>query len=209
MPDVTNVEQAAIDLIDEDFVLEQANGVPQDYKTVDYSRKPTKALFYEYRTPVLEPSYTIHFKDRVVGDKTYLSMRQVYIHTCDPTDWTFVQKVCHGDWAYWEQLQKALNNYILKPKKDSVDRWRKEMEIKLRSDAILAVRRDATSESVSALNSAKWLAEGKYKLKPQVSKLKTTDAPTANDNNDQVSDVYIADIQRMASFTLPSNDTVQ
>jgi hypothetical protein len=196
-------------LIPEDFILEQDTKGTAEYAIADYSRKPTRALFYEFRNPALEPTYTVHFQDRKVGDKLYKSMRLVYINTCDPTEWTFVQKVCHGDWEYWNQLQRALNNYILKPKKDSVERWRKEMEVKMRSDALLAIYADSKSGGMSAVSSAKWLAEGRYKLKPTQAQAKAReDVIPQVENNNKESDVYAEDIQRMAQYSI-DNATFQ
>jgi hypothetical protein len=196
-------------LIPEDFILEQDTRGVAEYAIADYSRKPTRALFYEFRNPALEPTYTVHFQDRRVGDKLYKSMRLVYINTCDPTEWTFVQQVCHGDWEYWNQLQRALNNYILKPKKDSVERWRKEMEVKMRSDALLAIYADSRAGGMSAISSARWLAEGRYKLKQTTAKVREDVIPTPDTAvSAKDADVYAEDIQRMAQYSI-DNATFQ
>ena len=194
-------------LIAEDFILEQDPKGTAEYAIVDYSRKPTKALFYEYRNTALEPTYTVHFQDRRVGDKVYKSMRLVYINTCDPTEWTFVQQVCHGDWEYWNQLQKALNNYILKPKKDSVDRWRKEMEVKMRSDAVVAIYKDTQQATPSSISSAKWLAEGRYKVKPTAAKAREEVVASSAQEKPANTD-YDEDIKRMAQYSI-DNATFQ
>ncbi len=194
----------ADDLLKEDFLLETDESGKTEYKTVDYGRRPTRALFYEYKSPLVEPLYTVHFQDRTVNGVVYKSMRKVFIDLGDPTEWAFVQKVCHGDWAYWAVLQRALNSYILKPKKDNVDRWRKELEIKLRSDALLTIYRDAKSDlSQSSVSSAKWLAEGKYKLK------EPTGAPTDSGETNKADDLYLTDIERMAQFAIDKNATIQ
>jgi hypothetical protein len=98
-------------------------------------------------------------------------------------------------------LQRALNNYILKPKKDSIERWRKEMEMKIRSDALLAIHKDSISGGMSAISSAKWLAEGRYKLKPTTNKARE-DVVAPAEQVSKEPDVYAEDIQRMAQYSI-------
>lgn len=121
----------------------------------------TRALFYETRQlDRINPTYTTKPKDYKVDGIVYLSMKRIYLEIGDPTEHEFVQAVFDGNWKHWEAVAKS---YALKDVGMDVERWREELEVKIKSDAIKCLIADARSDKGSSASSAKWLAEGGWK----------------------------------------------
>ena len=114
----------------------------------------TLSLFYETNITDLEPLYTLKDSDHTVGDKTYPSLKTIYLSFSDPTEWEFVQAV-FGNWRHWERLcgNKKIREFI--------DQWREEMEIKLRSRAALSL----INQSDTKDSAAKWVADAGWRGK--------------------------------------------
>lgn len=110
----------------------------------------TLSLFFEYNQTDMAPIFTLKDYDH----EGCASLKQIYLSFNDPTEWEFVEAV-FGNWRHWEKL---CNNKMLSP---YIDQWRKELEIKLRSQAI----RNMISQSKNKDSAAKWLAEGSWKGK--------------------------------------------
>jgi hypothetical protein len=115
----------------------------------------TKSLFWELS--YFEPEhviFTLREEDLVKGDKTYVSLRKLYLSYCctDPTEYTFAWAV-FGSWETWQQLCRS--NYI---KKD-IDTWRREVEIKIKSEAIRSIADEMRTGGRSSFGAAKLLLE--------------------------------------------------
>lgn len=93
--------------------------------------------------------FTLKDQDHVHDGKTYLSLRKMYLEFNDPTEYQFANEVLLG-WKHWQRLceNKAVRKYI--------DEWREELEVKLRSQAILNTIREANKGHFQA---AKWVAD--------------------------------------------------
>ena len=115
----------------------------------------TKSLFWELS--YFEPEhviFTLKEADIVREGKTYTSLRKLYLSYCatDPTEYTFAWAV-FGSWETWLQLSRS--NYI---KKD-VEAWRKEVEVKIKSEAIRSIADEMRTGGRSSFGAAKLLLE--------------------------------------------------
>lgn len=84
----------------------------------------------------------------------YPSLRRLYLETADPTEYEFATKYLWG----WEHWQRILGNKLLLKE---VERWREELEVKLRSRGVKA----ALSLTEGSFNAAKWAADGGWNIK--------------------------------------------
>ena len=87
--------------------------------------------------------------------------KEVYLFLSDPTEYAPAQYLI-GDWDHWVQIaeKSQVRPYIAE--------WRKELIVKLRSEAILALRKQAQSDKGTA--AARWLAENGYILDTKTKK---------------------------------------
>lgn len=81
--------------------------------------------------------------------------KEVYLHLSDPTEYAPAIYLI-GDWDHWVTIaeKSQVRPYIAE--------WRKELIVKLRSEAILMLRKQSTSDKGTA--AARWLAENGYIL---------------------------------------------
>jgi hypothetical protein len=115
----------------------------------------TKSLFWELS--YFEPEhviFTLREDDLEKNGKTYVSLRKLYLSYCctDPTEYTFAWAV-FGSWETWQQLCRS--NYI---KKD-IETWRREVEIKIKSEAIRSIVDEMSLGGRSSFGAAKLLLE--------------------------------------------------
>lgn len=111
----------------------------------------TQSLFLEigYSSSAI---YTLKDVDHDYNGVMYPSMKRLYLEVADPTEYKFATAYL----ASWDQWQRITSNKIMKP---FIDKWRFELEVKLRSDGVLAVRRHSQSKHPSAWQASKWLAD--------------------------------------------------
>lgn len=113
----------------------------------------TQSLFYEYaKTPLA--MYSLKDTDHEVDGVVYPSLRRLYLECNDPTEYVFATKYLWG-WDHWQRL---LGNQLIL---DEVLKWRDELEVKLRAEAVKAII-DMTGDSFAA---AKWAADGHWNAK--------------------------------------------
>lgn len=115
----------------------------------------TKSLFWELS--YFEPQnviFTLREDDLEKNGKTYTSIRKLYLSYCvtDPTEYTFAWAV-FGSWDTWQQLSRS--NYI----KKEVDVWRREVEVKIKSEAIRSIANEMRDGGRSSFGAAKLLLE--------------------------------------------------
>lgn len=111
----------------------------------------TQSLFLEvgYNPDAV---YTFKEIDHEYEGKIYPSLKRLYLETSDPTEYQFANKYLAG----WDQWQRIVANKALLA---HVEKWRFELEVKLRSEGVLAVRRHSQSKHPSAWQASKWLAD--------------------------------------------------
>lgn len=124
----------------------------------------TQSLFLEYvvskraRPDRYFPIWTLRNEDLKIKnpanwyysayeDHIYPSLKKLYIAFADPTEYAFAMEY-FGSWEHWKVLQECT---WFKP---ILKEWRKDLEIKLRAEAIATVRDAAKHGDVQA---AKWL----------------------------------------------------
>lgn len=116
----------------------------KDYK----GRWRTKSLFYENYMNNGEALYSLSAYDKEVDGKKYPSLKRLYLELEDVTEYIFANTYLGG----WEHWQRLCNSYI----SDIVPSWREELELQLRSKAILAMGKEAAKGN---FNAAKWIAD--------------------------------------------------
>lgn len=115
----------------------------------------TRSLFWELS--YFEPEhviFTLRENDLEKNGKVYTSLRKLYLSYCvsDPTEYTFAWAV-FGSWDTWQQLSRS--NYV---KKD-IESWRKEVEVKIKSEAIRSIANEMRDGGRSSFGAAKLLLE--------------------------------------------------
>lgn len=91
-----------------------------------------------------------HFPDHTVP-----SLRRVYMAYSDPSEYKFAMEVFGSD-RHWKLLTG------LKFFQPLVAEWRESLQAKLQAEAVDTIRAISKSDSKSALQAAKWLAEKGY-----------------------------------------------
>lgn len=108
----------------------------------------TQSLFLEIMYHPEYSLFTLADDDKEYNGKTYPSLRQYYLEIGDITEYQFATKCLLG-WDHWQRLVQ--NKEI----KKEVDKWREELEVAIRSEAISSVM----SASMDNFQAAKWLAD--------------------------------------------------
>ena len=115
---------------------------------VDTQGRPlTQSLFLEigYTEYAI---YTLKARDHAFKGKNYISLKRLYLEMSDPIEYDFANEHLL-DYPHWERLCE--NKTIAK----HVAQWRKELELKLRSEGV-ATLIELAPDSYQA---AKWLAD--------------------------------------------------
>lgn len=116
----------------------------------------TKGLFFEFCVESGNYDYAIYTtqeEDRFVDGKRYYSVYRLFLESDDPTGYSFASAHL-GSWYHFEQLMKA--PWF----KTIIERATKELEIKMKSKALLSIVREANDkQSKSAYQASKYLLE--------------------------------------------------
>jgi len=128
----------------------------------------TKSLFYELSYDNTEHVlFTLKNDDLDHNGRTYTSLSKLYrsLAAQDPTEYTFAMAV-FGDWDVWDKIRNApqLRPYVTK--------WRKEVEIKIKSQAIKIIAEEAMGGGRSSFTAAKLLLDRGWIEKEAASKSK-------------------------------------
>lgn len=87
---------------------------------------------------------------------------QLYLKVADPTEYRFAIRA-YGSWSKWEAVSST------DPIKSLVDQWRRELEVKLRSDALQRIMDVASNEGTrDSLQANRYLLEANYGNKDRV-----------------------------------------
>lgn len=83
----------------------------------------------------------------------------LYLRVADPTEYRFAVRA-YGDWTSWESA------IAKEPIKSLVDKWRRELEVKLRSEALQRIMDVAGNEGTrDSLQANKYLLEANFSNK--------------------------------------------
>jgi hypothetical protein len=134
-------------------------GNPED--DVDFSTTFTngnnqyiyRSLFWEHKADKdIEPIYTLKDKDLVINGKTYYSLKRLYLEIADLTEYEFATKYLEN-WDHWEKLSSRA---WFKP---YIQAWRTELEIKLKSESLKRLLKEATEGGKNQYNANKFFVE--------------------------------------------------
>lgn len=119
-------------------VLKSSNGIPL-----------TQSLFLEigYTDYAV---YTLKDDDYEYKGKVYPSLKKLFIEMEDVGEYLFACEYLLG-WDHWQRL--CANKQVA----EHVEKWRYELELKLRSQAIMRIKNKSKFEK--GINASKWLAE--------------------------------------------------
>lgn len=108
-----------------------------------------KGLFYE-QTLADKSSVVYTLKDK--DHEGYPSLYRLYMETNDPTEWKFANKYLDG-WEHWEMLLACT---WFKP---YADRWRKELELRMKSESLARIMTEAKTASKESFQANRYLLE--------------------------------------------------
>jgi hypothetical protein len=110
-----------------------------------------RGLFYE---ETLADKSTVSYTLKDDDYAGYPSLRRLYLETNDPTEYEFACKYLAG-WKHWEMLSESA---WFKP---YVTRWRKELDLRLKSKALVKIMEIADKEGKEAFNANKFILSWK------------------------------------------------
>jgi len=117
----------------------------------------TKGLFFE-QTLGDKSSVVYTLKDQ--DHEGFPSLYRLYMEAEDLTEWDFADEYL-GGWGHWKQL---CNCAWFKP---YIERWREELELKIRGAALRRIKREAKSDSRNAYTANKFLVDAGWRPKEE------------------------------------------
>ena len=144
-------------------------------KVVDsYGRRVILSLFSEFTRTDFEPLWSLK-----------RDWYRVYMECSDPTEYSTAMALI-GDWEHYNLIR---NHSKIKP---IMDKWAKEVEVKLRSQSIMKMVKHASAPN--GASAAKWLAEGAFMQRV----LKNKEEKAAEQEvRDEISERIAGDMERL------------
>src|SRR6185503_1019685 len=112
-----------------------------------------KSLFVEHAQPRSLALYTLEDTDK----DGVPSLFRLFLETSDLTEYTFANTYLR-DWDHWAQLCESP---FFKP---YVARWRKELALKIRAEALARVIEESKAKGKNSFQINRWLAEQGWDL---------------------------------------------
>lgn len=167
-------------------------GAPRPSYRDSNGKYRTKSLFRETYDKNLDPSlylpvFVLHERD----SDGLPSLRRLYLSHNDPGEYSFAEDIL-GSYRHWQVL---VDLQWFQP---HLAEWRRALDAKVRSEAVIElVRISKSMDEAKALQAAKWLAEGSFRL-PQEKGRPSTQQVDANTKLElQVKSVLQEDAERM------------
>lgn len=149
----------------------------------------TQSLFIDHQYDASNAIYTWADEDKVVKGVVYPSLKRLYLEEEDPTEYLFATKYLLN-WKHWVRLNTK--NQMLKA---HFEEWREELEIKLRSLAILSILEQSV-DGAKGFQAAKWIADkGWDKRSPGRPSKEEIDKEDAI--KQRIEDEFVRDVDRM------------
>jgi len=117
----------------------------------------TKGLFFE-QTLGNKSSVVYTLKDQ--DHEGFPSLYRLYMEAEDLTEWDFADEYT-GGWGHWKQLCGCL---WFKP---YIQRWREELELKIRGAALRRIKSEAKTTSRNAYTANKFLVDAGWRQKEE------------------------------------------
>ena len=131
------------------------------YRNPGNNAKITEGLFYERVVALpddrLSWAPVFSLNDPKPG---LICCRTSFVHLGDPTGYKWAMLYLK-DWEHWKKLVKC------KWFAEALEGWRDELEIKIQSEAIEAIREASRGEDAKALAAARYLANREWKKTPR------------------------------------------
>lgn len=130
------------------------NFVPDKSKLKDVmGRFITHSLFIETNYNEELAVYSLTDEDKEYNGRIYPSLRKLYLEENDPTEYDFANKYLYN----WDHWLKICENKVLGAE---IDKWRVELEVKLRSEAVRAILK-----MDDKFQPMKWAADGHWNVR--------------------------------------------
>lgn len=114
----------------------------------------TQSLFLEMGYDTDKAVYTFKDTDYEYKGTVYASLRRLYMEMMDPTEYFFAERYLWG-WEHWQRITEN------KELRKEIDKWREELEVKIRAAGIRAV----IGLGATNFTAAQWVANGKWNHK--------------------------------------------
>jgi hypothetical protein len=95
----------------------------------------------------------------------YPSLKQLYLESLDPTEWSFIEIAFDGDRRQWEKVQSSLllgSHFNKYEDEDWRDTWRDELSLKISSVGFKKILDLASTDGAGALAAAKYLSNKEW-----------------------------------------------
>lgn len=122
---------------------------PNRFRHPITNQRYLKGLFFE---KVDSDKSTVLYTLKDVPHEGFPSFYQLYMAIDDPTEWEVSQQLTDG-WEHWEML---CNCSWFKP---FVERWRKELQLRMMSQALVRIKSEAKTGSKESFGANKYLLE--------------------------------------------------
>lgn len=165
------------------------NFIPNKESLKDVKGRPlTQSLFLEINYDPEVAVYTLKDYDHEYDGKIYPSLKRLYLNMEDPVEYEFASTYLLG-WKHWLRI---CENKLFK---DTVEEWREELQLKIRSQAIKDII-DMTADEKS-FQAAKWLADRGWD-KRRAGRPSKEEIAKEKRIQERLNDEYQADIIRMS-----------
>lgn len=128
---------------------------PNRFRHPITNQRYLKGLFFE---KVDSDKSTVLYTLKDVPHEGFPSFYQLYMAIDDPTEWEVSQQLTDG-WEHWEMLCSCT---WFKP---FVERWRKELELRMKSKALSKIKTEAKTGSKESFGANKYLLEKGWEAK--------------------------------------------
>ena len=124
-----------------------------------------KTIFFELDdAEKTQAIYTLKDYDHTVNGVLYPSLRRLYVDLADPTEYLFSEQYLDG-WSHWKKLCSA--SFFLPHLKE----WREELEVKLRAQELVRIRKVAESGGKESFQAQKFLVTNGWKTPEEKEKV--------------------------------------
>lgn len=122
---------------------------PNRFRNPVNNSRLLKQLFFEH---TLADKSTVLYTLKDSDHRGYPSLYRLYMELDDPTEWEVGQQLVDG-WEHWEMLCACA---WFKP---YVERWRRELELRMKSKALARVKAEARTNSKESFMANRYLIE--------------------------------------------------
>lgn len=162
-------------------------------KMLDSMGRPlTQSLFLEIGYNLEFAIYTLKDNDHTFKGVTYPSLKRLFLECEDPTEYAFASKYLLG-WNHWKRLNEnsALTHHF--------QEWREELELKIRSQAVMDIMSQCAENAQGSFQAAKWLADRGWDKRAPGRPTKA-EAEKERRIKERIDNEYLADVARMEDF---------